>query len=249
MTTEAEIRSWISGYARDWDQACQALMWQTASRFGSVVSTPGSAIEAYEIERRAGRISGGDAPPGTFVYYDIGSYGHVGMMLDGGRVFMTGKPSRTAEQWGAPAGRNVGWNSIGGYAAASGATYLGWSPLNGGNSVPFDSTGESGGSSGGSDWAWNPPDAETQARIQRALTARGRYAGPADGVWGPNTVMGIQTTCQNVGYDGPIDGEPGPNTARHVQIYAQRFGDYGGPIDQILGPNSWAGFALGLERP
>lgn len=88
-----------------------------------------------------------------------------------------------------------------------------------------------------------------QARIQAALAARGRYDGPVDGEWGPNSIKGIQTTCANVGYDGPIDGIPGPNTCYHVQVYAQRFGDYTGPVDSVLGPNSWAGFALGLERP
>lgn len=102
---------------------------------------------------------------------------------------------------------------------------------------------------GGASWAFNQPDTGTQARIQRALTARGRYSGPADGVWGPNTIKGIQTTIRNVGYDGPVDGIPGPETCRLVQVYAQRFGSYTGPIDRVLGPNGWAGFALGLERP
>lgn len=100
----------------------------------------------------------------------------------------------------------------------------------------------------GAEWDFGQQYAD-QARIQAALAARGRYSGPVDGVWGENSIKGIQTTCANVGYDGPIDGIPGPNTCHYVQIYAQRFGDYNGPIDSILGPNSWAGFALGLERP
>lgn len=98
-------------------------------------------------------------------------------------------------------------------------------------------------------WAFNPPDPGTQARIQRALKARGRYSGPVDGVWGPNTIKGIQKTAANVGYSGAIDGVPGPSTCHYVQVYAQRYGSYLGPIDSVLGPNSWAGFALGLERP
>jgi GH25 family lysozyme M1 (1,4-beta-N-acetylmuramidase) len=91
--------------------------------------------------------------------------------------------------------------------------------------------------------------AADQARIQRALKARGRYAGPIDGVWGPNTIKGIQTTIKNVGYTGSVDGIPGPLTCYYVQVYAQKFGGYTGPLDRILGPKSWAGFALGLERP
>lgn len=98
------------------------------------------------------------------------------------------------------------------------------------------------------EWDFGQQHAD-QARIQAALAARGRYNGPIDGVWGENSIKGIQTTCANVGYDGPIDGIPGPNTCHYVQVYAARFGDYTGPIDSVLGPNSWAGFALGLERP
>lgn len=101
----------------------------------------------------------------------------------------------------------------------------------------------------GGSWAFNQPSSDMQARIQQALKNRGRYSGPVDGVWGPNTIKGIQATAANVGYDGAIDGAPGSNTCYYVQVYAQRFGDYKGPIDRVLGPNGWAGFALGLERP
>jgi murein DD-endopeptidase MepM/ murein hydrolase activator NlpD len=97
-------------------------------------------------------------------------------------------------------------------------------------------------------WAFNPPVAAVQKRVQAALTARGLYHGPVDGAWGINSIKGIQLTIRTVGYTGPVDGTPGPNTSRLVQVYAARFGDYHGPIDSILGPNGWAGFALGLER-
>lgn len=100
-----------------------------------------------------------------------------------------------------------------------------------------------------SDWQWTVPDTAMQARIQRALKARGRYNGPVDGSWGANTIKGIQTTIKNVGYTGPADGVPGKNTCYYVQVYGQRFGSYAGPVDAKLGPNSWAAFALGLERP
>ena len=98
-------------------------------------------------------------------------------------------------------------------------------------------------------WAFNPPSAAVQKDIQKNLKKRGRYPGPVDGIWAGVSIRGIQITCQNVGYDGPLDGIEGPNLCYYVQIYAQRFGDYTGPIDRILGPNGWAGFALGLERP
>lgn len=98
-------------------------------------------------------------------------------------------------------------------------------------------------------WAFNRPNKATQRRIQTALKKRKRYSGPEDGVWGVNSIKGIQTTIRNVGYTGPIDGIPGSNTCYYVQVYAAKYGDYTGPIDRILGPNTWAGFALGLERP
>ena len=104
-------------------------------------------------------------------------------------------------------------------------------------------------SSGG--WAANLPNKASQRRVQKALAGRrpSRYNGPTDGVCGPNTWKGVQTTIRGVGYTGPVDGIPGANTCRLIQVYAARFGDYTGPVDSILGPYSWAGFALGLERP
>lgn len=105
------------------------------------------------------------------------------------------------------------------------------------------------GGSGSASWAFNKPSAAVQKRVQAALKKRGRYSGPVDGVWGVNSIKGVQTTIRNVGYKGPIDGIPGERTCHFVQVYAQRFGDYKGPVDSILGPNTWAGFALGLERP
>lgn len=98
------------------------------------------------------------------------------------------------------------------------------------------------------DWDFGQRFAD-QARIQRALKARGRYSGPVDGAWGPNSIRGIQTTLRNVGYTGAIDGVPGPATCEFVQRYAARFGGYRGPIDRKLGPASWTGFAIGLEKP
>lgn len=99
-------------------------------------------------------------------------------------------------------------------------------------------------------WAFNPPSAAVQKRIQAALKKRGRYSGPVDGVWGVNSRKGIQATAKlGGGYTGPVDGIPGRNTCLAIQRYARSWGDYKGPIDGILGPFTWAGFALGLERP
>jgi hypothetical protein len=133
MATEDEIHAWLAGYPRDWDQLCQALMWQLAAQFGNTVTTPPSAIDAYWIEENAGRIAGGDAPPGAFVYWDIGTYGHVGFVMNDGRTLMA--TSHLAEQW---VNRCAGWQSSAEYERATGARPLGWSYQNGGNTVPFE---------------------------------------------------------------------------------------------------------------
>lgn len=102
---------------------------------------------------------------------------------------------------------------------------------------------------GGVAWEFGVPTAALQKRVQRALKARKRYTGPADGKWGIESIKGIQRTIQNVGYAGKVDGIAGPLTCYYVQGYARKFGGYTGPVDRLLGPNSWARFALGLERP
>jgi len=99
------------------------------------------------------------------------------------------------------------------------------------------------------DWDFWLPSRAIQLRIQQALHARGRYDGKLDGWWGELSIKGIQLTIRNVGYTGKIDGIPGPMTCYYVQVYAQKFGDYKGPLDKKLGVYSWLGFALGLERP
>lgn len=92
------------------------------------------------------------------------------------------------------------------------------------------------------------PSHTTQARVQRALTDMHRYSGPADGVFGTKTNEGVQLTIRKVGYTGPIDGHVGAVGCRLIQEYAKKFGSYKGPVDGVLGENSWIGFALGLER-
>lgn len=136
MPTEAEIRTWIGGYPREWEGLCQALMWQLCDRFGRTVSTPGSALDAYRVEADAGRIRGGTPPPGTFVYWDIGAYGHVGFMLNGGRIFMAS--THTFEEW---TNDDAGPQYLDAYDAETGAIYLGWSDQNAGNVCPFTADG------------------------------------------------------------------------------------------------------------
>lgn len=127
-------------------------------------------------------------------------------------------------------------------AQIAGSNYTAPAPAaTGGYSKPVQASGA---------WAFNLPSSGTQARVQRALKNRARYSGPADGVFGTESIKGVQKTISQAGlYSGPIDGVAGAATCLGVQEYAAKFGSYTGPKDKILGENSWKGFALGLERP
>lgn len=79
-------------------------------------------------------------------------------------------------------------------------------------------------------------------RIQAGPAASFGYTGPADGIPGRNTWIGLQKFLQyRKVYFGPADGYPGPNTYKGIQLVARDFG-YTGPIDGIPGPNTWRGF-------
>lgn len=246
-------------YNRNWNQMCQALTWRLCEAFGSVpVDGIDSAKAAYNIEKAAGRINTGSAPAGKFVYFEIGTYGHVGFTTNDSGEFVSGT-KHLAEAWGI----NAGVNTIDAYCAATGARYLGYSDLNGGNSLPFTaSTPEptptpapSGGElirvQGDGVEYWEPVGALAQ-RIGAALETRARVDQPFknDGYPGSNWRKGVQRTLANAGlYSGAIDGKLGPNNLRQVQEYAKKFGDYDYLIDGDPQVNSWSNFALGLERP
>lgn len=103
----------------------------------------------------------------------------------------------------------------------------------------------------GAAWATNPPEESVQKRIQVALAKRGRYSGPENGIFGENTWRGIQYTVSVKNgntYIGLINGIPGKLTCVAIQEYAKKYGGYTGPINAILGPNGWEGFAKGLEK-
>ena len=242
MTNRNELRAWIGSYNRNFDQLCQALMWQMANRFGTVASTQPSAIAAYRVEANAGRIQPGVGPAGSFVYWDIGRFGHVGYVLENGDIFMGSR--HLQEVWGINAG--IATNDF--YVARTGARLLGWSWQNGGNTVPYDAAAPAPAPAPSGAWDYGQQHADWR-RIQAALKAKGRYSGPVDGIPGTNTHKGVQLTVRNAGYTGPIDGVPGRNTCIGVQNYGKRFGGYAGPVDGILGPNSWSAFTRGLEAP
>lgn len=231
-----------NSYHSNWAEWCQAAQyWAERAGGNGGARSYGTARDAYHASTIVSH-SMSAAPAGSFSYYDKSADGHVVTNIGNGWCINTSPLTRGASVH--DFGRGLYICRLSDYYPS---TYLGWSHGNGSNpQIPVSpwSHGDSGDS-----WAFNTPSSSMQERIQKALTARGRYSGPVDGKWGPATKKGIQTTCANVGYDGPVDGVPGERTCHYVQVYAKKFGDYSGPVDSRLGPNSWAGFALGLERP
>jgi len=234
------------GSSYNWAENCQAAQFwaeRAAGLSDSQIQTYSTARAAYNASSIVSKDMS-TAPPGSFSYYDASSAGHVVTNIGNGYCINTSPQADGTHYYEFGHGLYISKLS-----AYTGGAYLGWSRKNGSNpQIPVQAWTPSG-SGGGTTWAWNAPDSATQKRIQQDLANRGRYSGPIDGDWGVNSIKGIQTTCANVGYTGPIDGVPGANTCHYVQVYAKQFGSYTGPVDSILGPNSWSGFALGLERP
>lgn len=132
--SEADLRGYVAGSGRDWNQLCQALMWNYCDQFGNAPVAYASALDAYY----ASEIESWDAysaPVGAFVYYDIGAYGHVGFEVDSGDSMAS---SHVQIVWGI----NAGVSSIEAYVAATGATPLGWSWRNGVNTLEYVSSSQ-----------------------------------------------------------------------------------------------------------
>lgn len=76
----------------------------------------------------------------------------------------------------------------------------------------------------GWNYKWAEPGVTLRRQIQQALQDLGRYSGPVDGAWGPNTIKGIQSSIARAGvYSGPIDGAVGANTVVGAIRYAYEF--------------------------
>ncbi|MCA0377880.1 MAG: hypothetical protein LCH36_00365 [Actinobacteria bacterium] len=119
---------------RDWNQWCQALVWNVVWH---VLGVPENALyppyPSATAARLASRIESTDplrAPAGAIHYWKHPADGHVGVSLGAGLVLMTGTP----EALGAGAtmlGTNYGTTTVAAYTAARRNTYIGWSLTNG----------------------------------------------------------------------------------------------------------------------
>ncbi|NVJ23869.1 MULTISPECIES: hypothetical protein [Myxococcus] len=224
-----------------WDQWCASLMW----RFGGFPESSArpSAIEAYHASTRQ-PYSAAQAPAGAFHWWDIGSFGHVGLDLNGGGTTVFMATRKLSQSWG----NAIGINSVSGYSSASGARYLGWSldyagsvisdhgplPGGGGGGIPRTSTEDDG-----------VPGPIYYKRIQTVGQRDFGYTGPIDGVTGPVTEkIRVRITARELNRRGgprtsaQDDGIPGAIYWQRVQTVGREFG-YTGPIDGIPGPNTY----------
>ena len=76
------------------------------------------------------------------------------------------------------------------------------------------------------------------------------YAGPIDGVMGPNSwqSVAIQLIVRGHFYGNSIPNWESPDTVAALQHWAAAHGRYSGPIDGVWGPNSYRGVAWMLNR-
>ena len=232
-----------------WSGWCASLMW----RFGELPESSArpSAILAYAESNIQG-IDPRDAPIGAFHWWDIGTYGHVAVDVLGGGTTVFMASNYVLEDWGDA----IGVTSIPHYTSSSGATYLGWSMdyvnseiQNGGGSVcdqesvftgagtvPVSITEETG-----------TPNTTFYMRMQLWASLYG-YTGPIDGVLGSNSWAGFQRALADQGYSVNDTGTPDSATYSALQALAALHGGYTGPIDGVLGSNSYRGFAYFLNR-
>jgi hypothetical protein len=226
------------------------------SALGTIGSEPGSAQQAFNALLAKGQAVTTECPDYPHVdFYKFGVDGHIDWHLPQ-RGIHVADSSRTTVKLNAS-------GTVGTYASYSGGPRQGWAnipavgasisivndvvvapPAPTAPAKPVPQTV-------GAVWETNPPSEAVQKRIQVALAKRGRYSGPENGVFGENTWRGIQFTVSVKNgntYIGLVNGIPGKLTCIAIQTYAKKYGGYTGPINAILGPNTWEGFARGLEK-
>lgn len=142
MPTERDYKAYVlyGEYpGRDWDDWCQAFVWNLCNTYGKapvIYPTATAAQNASNIVSRNPE----DAPAGTFHYwqpYGIPA-GHVAIGLGNGQCAMAVDNYLLDEVWGL----NVGKVDVADYTARTGAHYVGWSYTNGANDVPDMSTSQ-----------------------------------------------------------------------------------------------------------
>ena len=87
-------------------------------------------------------------------------------------------------------------------------------------------------------YTWREPTTlALRKQVQQALKDVGRYSGPADGAWGPNTIKGIQNRLRRL-------GTPARSTARSASTPSVILS-----ITRIRAVTGTLGITLALDAP
>lgn len=230
-------------YPRDWNQLCQAVMYQTCRMFGV-------ARKTYTTAKLAMAASGPlntdrhAAPAGAFHYWGMGSAGHVALSLGGERVLMGS--SKIDEKWAT----NLGVTTVTRY---NGADYRGWAHTNGLNDVTIATPVAPVTPTPGTNQDWYTSTAidgipgKVFWQMMQLWAREEGYNGPIDGALGKQSWAALQRGRKKYdGYTGPDDGVPGTGTWMALQRVA-RFGGYKGPIDGKPGKATYRALAAWLN--
>jgi hypothetical protein len=140
MATEAELKALLNDpastapgdvvYGRNWNQWCQALMYQL-TRLTGFPNPPHEYLSAMIARAASGTLNGdAAAAPAGAIHFWIQN--HVGLSLGGERVLMA---SLAIDEAWTPNG-TVGVTTTSRYTARKGLTYAGWALTDGGNVIP-----------------------------------------------------------------------------------------------------------------
>ena len=190
---------------RNWDQQCQALMWQAVrAGAGSAPVVYPSAIAAYRASTIVSK-NASKALPGDIHYWEIGRYGHDGLELGGGKMLHTSTLATNVEQHGK--------FFFTGIVSSYRGRYLGFSRANGRNPrIPLAP-------------AFTPVARSTDEVKRVAAYLNGRKLGrtsssAVDGIPGPVFYWLAQTAGKTDSiYPGTVDGKTGPLTEAAIDYY------------------------------
>jgi hypothetical protein len=130
-TTRAGLIEWAEKQTRDFNQLCQAFVYQACKAFGSAPEVYGSAHLAYEASKIVS-TDAASAPLGAIGYWKLGTADHVGISL-GGDLWLFG--SIHAHAWVGSSSHHIGTSTNAQYQAAAGARWYGWAKTNGKNTI------------------------------------------------------------------------------------------------------------------
>lgn len=201
MATEQDLHDWTAASGRDWDQMCQAYCWNLTAVFGTPASAQASAIIAY-YNSHIESYDAWSAPVGSFIWLDIGTYGHVVFVVDSGDAMGS---KRVTVVWGI----NAGVMSLADYVAQTGADPLGWSWDNAGGTLPFTPAGAP------------SPITESEDEM-KPMIIWGDQTGPNHSYfWDPVTGLRRSLTTDEVGLINFAAGQPGGQPVVNMQVSQQ----------------------------